>query len=237
MHRRLWAGVVGVLGLALCDCGSDPGYTVIDRPSVIASEPQATKPESPEAPRKTFIALQTCADRYAYRLASDSHYAVLYDIEATGLGITAVKVKDSMLTNSDLEACLSKALEHMEIPATALNTQHGVTPLSRSAVGIAQAAAAPIALLPIILVAGGVTILVGVTIYVAVEAVKRIPVEDEESDDECTNGYVRCRENPAGGRQGNNWNISICGSCLEVCKRVKSWPVSIPLGNKFVPCF
>src|SRR5690349_13075362 len=55
---------LSLIGLALCSCGSDPGYTIIDRPSAIASEPQATKPESPEAPRKTVIALQTCADHF-----------------------------------------------------------------------------------------------------------------------------------------------------------------------------
>lgn len=146
---------------ALLGCGSDPGYTVISRPSVVDSEARATDSASPEAPRETVVALQTCVDHYAYKMSSDS-YAIQYDIKATESGgITAVKVKDSMLTNSDLEACLSRALERMNVPSTALNMHHGVTPQSRSILGVVQAAAAPIAMLPIILVAGGVTILVG----------------------------------------------------------------------------
>lgn len=75
-----------------------------------------------------------CVDHYANGLSSDS-YAILFDIEATkGGGIIAVKVKDSMLAGSDMEACLTRALERMNVPATALNMQRGVRPQSRSMV-------------------------------------------------------------------------------------------------------
>jgi hypothetical protein len=170
MRKRLWAGVVG---LALCSCGSDPGYEPSygggsTATSFFASEPRGATSASPEAPRETVTAMQTCADRLAPSLSPD-HYAILFDVESTKGGqVTKVKIKDSMLGGSELEACLTSALEQMAVPASATRTQKtGVTPDSRGIVGVAQAAAAPIALVPILLVVGGVTILAVVTVSVA----------------------------------------------------------------------
>lgn len=168
MRKRLWAGIVG---LALCSCGSDPGYepsySGSARHNDVLSQPRALAAPSPEAPRETVEALQTCVDRLAPNLSPD-HYAILFDLEATKNGqVTSVKIKDSMLGGSELEVCLTDALEQMNVPASAMNAQHGVTPRSRGMVGVVQAAAAPIALLPIVLVVGGVTILAVVTISVA----------------------------------------------------------------------
>lgn len=113
--------------------------------------------------------MQRCADQYAPTLPGES-FAVMYDVEVRGAGNT-VKVKDSMLGGSPLEHCLAGVLEQMDAPVTA-NFQPNVSSSSRSMVGVVQAAAAPIALLPIAIVAGGVTILIGVTIYVATEALE-----------------------------------------------------------------
>jgi hypothetical protein len=101
-----------------------------------------------------------------------NHYAVQYHLDVDANGINA-DVKDSMIPGSELESCLTKVLERMEITESMVSTS-SVSPTSRSVVGVVQAAAAPIALLPIILVAGGFTILLGVTIYVAVEAVEDV---------------------------------------------------------------
>jgi hypothetical protein len=152
--------VVGLMG-----CASDPGYEPRTAPEVIVSESPRRAVEAPEAPGKTIAELQACADRYALRSSADS-VAILYDIEANPF---SVKIKDSMISGSALEACLTRALEDMELTPNILNARR-VSPQSRSHVGIVQAAAAPIALAPIALVAAGVTILVGVTIYVATEA-------------------------------------------------------------------
>jgi len=187
MKKLLSSAVV----LTLFGCGSDPGYSVISRSNDTLSEARTTTPESPEAPRETIVALQTCVDHYAYRLSSDS-YAVMFDIEATGSGgITAVKVKDSMVSGSDMEACLTRALEHMNVPDTAIHAQHVSSP-SRSMVGVVQVAAAPIALLPIVLVAGGVTILVGVAIYVGAEVIEAARRRPKPS-------LNRCHDAAAGG--------------------------------------
>ena len=151
--------------IGLMGCASDPGYEPRTRPDVSVSESQLRTAQSPEAPRKTVREMQACAERHALRSSADS-VAILIDIEAT---TSTVKIKDSMISGSALEACLARALEHMDLSAAAVNAPH-VSPQSRASLGVVQVAAAPIALAPIVLVAAGVTILVGVTIYVATEA-------------------------------------------------------------------
>ena len=154
-----------LITVGLIGCASDPGYEYRSSPEVVVPQPQPRAAQSPEAPGKTIDELQACADRYAPRLSVDSA-AIQYDIEATPY---SVKVKDSMISGSALEACLTRALEDMELTPNILNARR-VSPQSRSSLGVVQVAAAPIALAPIALVAAGVTILVGVTIYVATEA-------------------------------------------------------------------
>ncbi len=153
------------IALGLMGCASDPGYEPRTAAEVIVSEPPPRAVEAPEAPGKTIAELQACADRHALGLSVDSA-AIMYDIEAKPY---SVKIKDSMISGSALEACLTRALEDMELTPNILNARR-VSPQSRSSLGVVQVAAAPIALAPIALVAAGVTILVGVTIYVATEA-------------------------------------------------------------------
>jgi hypothetical protein len=170
MRKRLWAGVVG---LALCSCGSDPGYEPSygggsTAKSFFASEPRASTSPSPEAPRETVEAMQSCADRLAPKLSTGQR-AILFDVVATKDGkVAEVLVNDSMLGGGELEACLTAALKQMTVPASVTRPQkQGVTPDSRGMVGVVQAAAAPIALAPIALVVGGVAILAVVTVAVA----------------------------------------------------------------------
>ena len=147
---------------------------------VSPEEPQPYRGVSVEAPQETLAGLQVCVDRHAPRLPSEM-YAILFDIQANSNGqIATVKIKDSMLNGVDIEGCLTEVLQRMVLPPAA--TRRNVSVQSRSMAGVVQAAAAPISLLPIALVAGGVTILVGVTIYVATEAV------DAASES------LRCRE-------------------------------------------
>jgi hypothetical protein len=167
----------GLLTVSLIACSADPGYEPRvepkqSQPHVTSDFPRQSAATSIEAPQQLVVELQTCADKFALRLPKTAnHYAVQYNLEVDGDGIK-VKVKDSMISGSELESCLTKVFERMEITESMVSTSN-VSPTSRSVVGIAQAAA-PIALLPIILVAGGFTILLGVTIYVAVEAVEDV---------------------------------------------------------------
>lgn len=166
MKKERWAGVFAT---ALCCCGSDVGSEPRSPPQAAVADPYPKAASGVEAPRTTIDAMQRCADRFAPKLRGES-FAVLFDLNVDVQSNT-VKVKDSMLDGSPLESCLASALERMEIPDSVAHMLH-VSPSSRSTVGVVQAAAAPIALLPIALAAAGVTILVGVTIYVASEALK-----------------------------------------------------------------
>ncbi len=171
IFRHVTAIVLATAWLISAGCGAGPRMSARASREVIYSRPPAHAAASLEAPREAVAALQTCADRYAPHLSSDM-YAILFDVEKNTSGqITAVKIKDSMLNGSDIEECLTGVLELMVVPGTATNTRHNVSTQSRSMIGVVQAAAAPIALLPIVLVAAGVTILVGVTIYVATQAI------------------------------------------------------------------
>ncbi len=147
-----------------------------------------------------------------------------------------------MIRGSELETCLTQVLERMEIPDDVMGTSQVSpatskgSPQSRSLVGIVQAAPVVIALAPIVLVAGGVTILIGVTIFAVAEAVRRWPVGDND-DEDCTARYDNCIERGGGGQRGNNWNESRCGTCRAVCQKEKSWPAFVPLfGKGMVPC-
>lgn len=170
-----------VVAIALCACSADPGYEPRYEPresllvtSDVRPEPPQTATKAIEAPQKLVASLQLCADRFAPRLAgkSETHYAVKYDLNIDDNG-TSVKVNDSMIPGTELEACLTNVLENLEIH-NSVSSISKMSPKSRSLVGVVQAAAAPIALLPIVLVAGGFTILLGVTLYVVAEAVEDV---------------------------------------------------------------
>jgi hypothetical protein len=196
MKRRLLSSFIG---LALFGCGSNPGDEPRASPQRIISGSQTSTLASAEAPRETVNELQVCVNRHAPGLSSDS-YAILFDLEATKSGqVTAVKIKDSMVDGSDVEACITNVLKQMDA-SVATNMQHGATPQSRSVVGIVQAAAAPIALLPIALVAGGVTILLGVTIYVATGNVTVDDVLDAARRRRPKPTKNRCLDAAAGGQ-------------------------------------
>ena len=167
--------VSGLVAISLAACSADPGYEPRyepqERPLEAQPEPPQVTTRSIEASPKLVSALQLCADKFALRLPkSAEHYAIMYDVKMDGNGTTA-KVKDSMFAGTELEACLTSVLEGMEVPDSVMSTSQ-VSPNSRSLNGTAWALAGPVSLLPIILVAFGYTIVIGVTIYVAVEIVE-----------------------------------------------------------------
>lgn len=114
---------------------------------------------------------------------------------------------DFLIRGSALEACLAQALERMDLALNMLDAQR-VSPQSHASRGVVQVAAAPIALAPIVLVAAGVTILVGVTIYVATEA---IDVASESN---------RCRQ--------------VKEKCIDHCSGLAGLPA--PGGGRFRGC-
>jgi hypothetical protein len=105
----------------------------------------------------------------------------------------------------------------MAVPKVATNTQHGVTPQSRGMVGIIQAAAAPIAMLPIVLVAAGVTIVLGVTIYVATGGTDVIDAARRRQPKPTLN---RCLHAAAGG--GVLWE-NLCNAMKNSVDAAECW--------------
>jgi hypothetical protein len=141
---------------------------------------------SVEVPEATARDMKACVEAMNHQSAEPSH-AFQYNLGASEQGkVLEVKLRDSTLRDTSLEACFERALAAMEVPKDALRLR-GAKPVSggqsttasRSNVGIVQAAAAPIALLPIALVAGGVMILVGVTVHVIAHAVDDVKAEKE----------------------------------------------------------
>ena len=233
--KRLFCLVV-----ALCACSADPGYEPRRELRKNQQSEQAaefrTSTRSIEAPRQTIVALQVCADRFASKLSGKSDmYTVLYDLEVTSSGATA-KVKDSMIPGSELETCLTRVLERMAVPEDVASTSH-VSPQSRLFVGVVQAAAAPIALLPIVLISGGITILVSVSIYVAaevVEALRRRPKWERDCQDQIT----ACLASDLADKRGSVFGSSRCLMCGEFCKKTKgTWPSTVEIGGVEVSCW
>lgn len=236
-----------LLGLvvALCSCSADPGYEPRYEPHESQSSPEVALPKttakSIEAPRKTVVALQGCADRFALKLSGKSDsYAVLYDLEATANGITA-KVKDSMISGSELERCLTQVLERMEVSDEMVDasrvssaTSHA-SPQSRSMVGVVQVAPVVIALAPIVLVAGGVTILVGVSIVVAEELAEALR-RRKKWENECQKKLTECLLSSLGSRWGDVYGTSRCAMCFKQCDE-NGWPSGITIDDDvFATC-
>lgn len=181
MRKVLW----GLVGLTWVGCGaaSDPGYEPSyggSTRSSILSERPPLPPASPEASPKIIAALQVCVDRFAPQLSKPDYYAVVYDV-TIDVSATTAKVRESQIPESELEGCVTSVLERMgvkDIVAPSVPTSQ-VSPQSRSMVGIVQALAAPVALVPIVLVSVGVTILVAATIHVVAHAVDDVQKEKE----------------------------------------------------------
>lgn len=146
-------------------------------------------PPSIEVPVATEQEVKACVDASDYRWAEPS-YAFLYDLETSQQGkILNVKLRDSTLRDIPLEECFERALAVMSVPNDALRLRSS-TPVSggestyssRSSVGFVQAAAAPIALAPIIIPALGVTIIVAISL----DIIRKATSEDAERE--------RCRQ-------------------------------------------
>lgn len=142
--------------------------------------PNATEADpNVQVPEWTTREMKACVEAIAPGVTASSH-AFQYNLGANEQGaVVDVKLHDSTLREPSLEACFARALSAMRVPNDALWLRSskpfsGGESLSssRADTGFVQALAAPIALLPIVLVASGLTILVGVTIYVASEALK-----------------------------------------------------------------
>src|SRR5262249_49553329 len=117
----------------------------------------------PEAPDETIARLKDCADEGAAAL-SRSHYAIPFVVAVTERGwVRTAKVREPRIPDHGMEACMADALEAMPVPLSVrarLVSLQPVSPGSREYMGDVFLLGGAVSLVPIVLVAAGVTIVV-----------------------------------------------------------------------------
>lgn len=202
---------------------------------------QRTTDGSVSLPESTIERLSDCMAKHGKPLGPSYHtYSPVIELDKADLAQKSIR-DDIPITAYDFRACTRDALLAMTIPEQRdwkAGSQYIGSPIVVAGVVIVFS--------ELVLEAGAYTIMFAVTVKVVDEAAKdladvarRYPkADDDEDDNECTNGYVRCIDSGGGTARGNHWNMSRCGSCLEVCRNQKSWPSHIPIaGRGLVPCF
>jgi hypothetical protein len=157
------------LGLALAPLGCAGSQ-------VVEASPHGG--EGPSIPDATISALRACAEQGRARLKETS-YAFQFAVEVTEDGhADRVRLKDSFPSDDGMEGCIARALEDMPVPLSVVQalTQQAVSPQSRGLMGnpLAALLGGAISFVPALVTAAGVTIVVGVTIYLSKEAIKEI---------------------------------------------------------------
>lgn len=157
-----------LFALGLCcwagGCSNSPRFSASLSPS---------PPDGLTAPPSTVEQLSECANHGTSQF-TDTNYAIMFDLEAAADGdILQAKITDSMLGDGEMESCMARALEEMELPSVTramrshkLGSNGKASAQSRPQIGNVLVLGGPINLVPILVVAGGVTILVAVAIYV-----------------------------------------------------------------------
>jgi hypothetical protein len=198
-------------------CG---GAVQEEAPSAVLHQPEPRRMAEAagiEGPEATVREMKACVEAMHQQSAEPFH-AFQYNLGANEQGkVLEVKLHDATLRDASLEACFKRVLAAMSVPKDALQLRSSKpfsggesTYARRADIGIVQAAAAPIAMLPIILVAGGVTILVGVTIIVVAHAIDDVKAEQE-----------RCKQ--------------VLAFCIAKCT-AEAIPSGSPSGDPFFKC-
>ena len=237
MNSRI-TRVASGMGLALClglafaplGCESSQDFPV---------EPPPQAREEPRAPEATIAQLTACAQRGAVHL-TDTHYAVIFDVDVDGGGSASeARVRESLLPDREMEACMAGALKSMVVPRSVMGMRSWrrvsggkVSPASRAYTGDADVAVgAIIELIPMVVVIVGVTIIVGVTVHAAryvtdevAEAVRKR--RRKKVEDRCAELLVECLEHPRQPEwnRGTFGGWKACEACVASCKSKGNWP-------------
>lgn len=229
------------MGLSVClgitfaplGCGST-------QEAVYDSAPRSSSQGVP-APGPVVAQFQGCLDRGADRLTGSS-YGIMLEVTATEDGhVRGVKVKSSMLTDHPgIESCMVRALEGMSLPASVTGMRSPrrvsggvVAPESRALAGTAAvlggAVVIIVELLPIVVVAVGVTVIVGVTIDLVTETITSDTAEPMTEKERCRKVVEACllECNPylnSGEKSGMPYH-----KCLRECKEAAGcWKATNP---------
>jgi hypothetical protein len=180
------------------------------------------------APKYTVDRLTECANAGASRM-TDRLYAIYLDADVRENGrVSRATVRESMLDDQGIESCMVGVLEAMLVPRylmKGLIASHPVSPQSRGAVGNVVVLGAAVNLVPVVIVAAGVTFVVVVTLHVA-EEVAEARKRRRKVEKECDELLVQCLENP----WQPEWNRSrfgnrkACEFCHGECINDEKWP-------------
>ncbi|UQA58643.1 hypothetical protein [Polyangium aurulentum] len=217
-------GLVVCLGLAFTPVGcggSEEG----------SYEPRhAGGSDGPTAPASTVAQLEACAHGGVGSMKEGTYYAILVDADVGESGyVERVKVRDSDVAGQGIEACMVNALGAMQVPRYIVQRMIAsgpVSPGSRGAMGNVMAAAgAAVTLVPIVIVAAGVTFIVAVTLHAAEEAVEASK-RRRKVERLCYPPLYECLEN----NQQPDWNRENFGTkkdcrvCFDECMKDGAWP-------------
>ena len=220
-------GLAVTLGLTFTSLGCDSTQAL----PFPASSPS---PNGPEVPRSTERAMTKCAEGGISRLTTD-YNTVIFEVTATKSGeIKGIRVKGSDIPGDPIEGCVKEALGAMHISpwivslgSPAPGEKNAVSKDSRGQMGIVQVLGPLVQLAPIVVAAGGITLILVVTVVIAVELVEAAKPRKNNYDDECMPLEHECLENV---RQPD-WNKDFgenkdCGACVRECRHRKGvWPV------------
>jgi hypothetical protein len=159
------------LAFTLLGCGGTQG----DEPAVPHHHDHGDD-EGPTVPNATFSALQACAERAQHRFKGTT-YALQFNVEVTEGGrADRVKFKGSYPDDARMASCMGGVLEGMPVPPFVVQAllADADPPQSRGSMGFVMVLAGGVALVPVTLAAAGVTVLVGVTIYLTEEVIETV---------------------------------------------------------------
>lgn len=183
-------------------------------------EPAVPSAPSPaqmiEVPETTSIAMKSCVENVSHSWDARTH-AFQYRLGTNERGkVLGVTLQDATIRDSSLEACFERALATMSVPEDALRLRSSKpfsggehATVSRGNVGVVQAAAAPIALAPILIPAIGVTIIVAISLDIIRKATSAPDCKEVKQD------CIRACEGklPTGDYGFRFWN------CVNACMR------------------
>jgi hypothetical protein len=176
--------------------------------------------EGPTVPDATVSALRACVEQGKARLKESGH-AFQFDVEVTESGHSdRVKVKGSYPSDHGMESCMAGALEGLSVPPFVVQAllADADPPPSRGSMGFVMVLAGGVALVPVFITAAGVTVIVGVTIYLSKEVTETIK-RRRRSREQCLKMYIDCTDRnyaPCNKRFEHTQTL-LCSICQTNC--------------------
>ncbi|MDI3283854.1 hypothetical protein [Polyangium sp. 15x6] len=228
MATRLTASLGLALGLGFVftpfGCGSGPIGN--PRPSHHGSG------DGPSVPAATVSELEACAEHGAGRLKG-THYAIIFDVDVMESGeVRAAKIRESEIGDREIETCMEHALQAMSLPGVVTplrsSAPEGVmlSPHARGAMGNVVVLGPAVSLVPVLIVAAGVTIIVVVTAHAVEETAEAIRRRPRKVEKLCYPLLEECLENPWQPEWNRRkfGNYKQCEACFDHCVKKAVWP-------------